>query len=77
MEKFAETFDLTLVEIKPMKFDSYYVSLLSESYLDPNQNLISKYIKAYFAGRKSNQEAKKKPGNHSSNLFIFKKKWKH
>lgn len=74
MEYCAETFDLTLVEIKPMKFDSYYVSLLSEGYLNPNQNLISRYFNAFFSGRKSNQEAKNKPGNHSSNLFIFKKK---
>jgi len=57
-----------------MKFDSYYVSLLSEGYLNPNQNLISRYFNAFFSGRKSNQEATSKPGNHSSNLFIFKKK---
>ena len=74
MENFAETFDLTLVEIKPMKFDSYYVSLLSEGYLEPDQHLISRYIKAFISGRKSNQGAKNKPGNHSSNLYIFKKK---
>jgi 2-polyprenyl-3-methyl-5-hydroxy-6-metoxy-1,4-benzoquinol methylase len=74
MENFAETFDLSLVEVTPMKFDSYYVSLLSEGYLEPNQNLLSRYFKAFLSGRKSNQEAKDKPGNHSSNLYIFKKK---
>lgn len=74
MENFAETFDLSLVEIKPMTFDSFYVSLLSEGYLDPKQNLISKYFKAFFSGRKSNKEGKNRPGNYSSNLFIFKKK---
>ncbi len=74
MENFSELFDLSLVDIRPMKFDSYYVSLLSEGYLEPNQNLISKYFKAFFSGRKSNLEAKNNPGNHSSNLYIFKKK---
>lgn len=74
MENFAEIFDLSLVDIKPMKFDSYYVSLLSESYFDSNQNLLSSYIKGFFTGRKSNQVANSKPGNHSSNIFIFKKK---
>lgn len=74
MENFAEIFDLSLVEITPMKFDSYYVSLLSESYFDSNQNLLTRYIKGFFSGKKSNQEAKSKPGNHSSNMYIFKKK---
>jgi 2-polyprenyl-3-methyl-5-hydroxy-6-metoxy-1,4-benzoquinol methylase len=74
MENFAETFDLTLIEILPMKFDSYYVSLLSEGYLEPNQNLVTRYFKAFFSGQKSNMEAKNKPGYHSSNLYIFKKR---
>lgn len=74
MDRFAEIFDLSLVEVRPLIFDSYYVSLLSENYLNPNQNLISRYYKAIISGRKSNQEADKKSGNHSSNLFIFKKK---
>lgn len=75
MKSFAEIFELSVVEVRPMIFDSYYVSLLSENYLNPNQNLISRYYKAFFSGRRSNQDAEKsKPGNHSSNLFIFKKK---
>ncbi|MEP0714284.1 MAG: methyltransferase, partial [Algoriphagus sp.] len=74
IEQIGDIFDLQLVQELPMYFDSYYVSLLSEGYADPNQSLVKKYWKAIVAGKKSNQEAAKRAGNYSSNLFIFKKK---
>lgn len=75
IESFAEIFDLQLVNQMPMKFDSYYVSLLSEGYTNPQQSIIQKYWKAVLSGKKSNKEATKKTTvNHSSNLFVFKKK---
>ncbi|WP_223275890.1 class I SAM-dependent methyltransferase [Algoriphagus aquimarinus] len=74
LESFGEIFDLQLVKKMPMNFDSYYVSLLSEGYTNPQQSIIQKYWKAILAGRKSNKEAAKNTGNHSSNLFVFKKK---
>lgn len=74
IQNFTEIFGLDLVTINPMPFDSYYVSLLSEGYLNPKQPLITKYMKAVTNGIKSNKEAKGKPGKYSSNLFIFRKK---
>lgn len=73
IEQFGIQFDLELKEIKPMKFDSYYVSLLSEGYLDKNASLIQKYWKAITKGLKSNREAKE-PGQFSSNIYVFQKK---
>ncbi|MEB2773977.1 class I SAM-dependent methyltransferase [Algoriphagus sp. D3-2-R+10] len=75
INSFQEIFDLQLVDEMPMKFDSYYVSLLSEGYTNPQQSIIQKYWKAILSGKKSNKEASKNTtGNHSSNLFVFKKK---
>ncbi|REG83576.1 class I SAM-dependent methyltransferase [Algoriphagus antarcticus] len=74
IEHFGEIFDLQLIKKLPMSFDSYYVSLLSESYKDQKQSLVKKYSKAIISGTKSNKEAAKTAGNYSSNLFVFKKK---
>ncbi len=73
MNKFKEEFELELTGIKPMKFDSFYVSLLSEGYKNPNSGTISNYWRAIKNGLKSNNSAKT-PGNYSSNIFIFQKK---
>ena len=73
MEQFKNEFDLELTDIKPMIFDSFYVSLLSEKYKNPNSGLLSTYFQALKNGFQSNQEAEA-PGNYSSNIFIFQKK---
>lgn len=73
MEKFKEEFGLELNEIKPMKFDSFYVSLLSEGYMDKSSSIFSNYWKALIKGLKSNRSAKS-PGQFSSNIFVFQKK---
>lgn len=73
MKRFEEEFGLELKETQPMKFDSFYVSLLSEGYQDKQIGLISKYIKAFRAGLSSNRAAKS-PGQFSSNIFVFQKK---
>lgn len=73
MEHFREEFDLKVVQIKPMIFDSFYVSLLSEKYKNPKSSIISNYIQAIKNGLKSNKEAKT-PGNYSSNIYIYQKK---
>ena len=59
-------FDLECKEVLPMKFDSYYVSMLSEKY--KNGNIVSGVLN----GLKSNLAAKK--GGFSSQIYIFKKK---
>ena len=70
---FQEEFNLQLVDTKPMKMDSFYVSLLSEGYKYPKQTNLLNYWKAFHTGIKSNQMAVS-PGNYSSNIYIFKKK---
>jgi hypothetical protein len=64
---------MELVRVEPLTYDSYYVSLLSEVYKNPNSGLFSRYLNAFLQGYKSNQKAGK-PGQYSSNIFIFKKK---
>lgn len=68
-----EEFNLELAETKPMIFDSYYVSLLSENYRNPNQSQFSRYWKAFIQGFRSNRKALI-PGDYSSNIYIFRKK---
>lgn len=57
-----------IVDIKPMKFDSYYVSLLSEKYRKNPFYLFSAFFKAWY----SNFKARKNPPNHSSLLYVLK-----
>jgi 2-polyprenyl-3-methyl-5-hydroxy-6-metoxy-1,4-benzoquinol methylase len=73
MEQFKTEFDLELKDIKPMKFDSFYVSLLSEGYQNPGASTLKNYWRAIKSGLKSNSSAKT-PGHYSSNIFIFQKK---
>jgi 2-polyprenyl-3-methyl-5-hydroxy-6-metoxy-1,4-benzoquinol methylase len=73
IENFKNVFNLEIKEIKPMKFDSFYVSLLSEGYLDKHSSLMKRYWKAIINGLKSNHQAKI-PGNYSSNIYVFQKK---
>jgi 2-polyprenyl-3-methyl-5-hydroxy-6-metoxy-1,4-benzoquinol methylase len=60
--------NLQLLKTKPMIFDSFYVSLLSEKNKTGKQNL----IKAFFVGLKSNLSAWKTK-EYSSLIYCFKK----
>jgi SAM-dependent methyltransferase len=60
---------LTLVAVKPMKLDSYYVSLLSEQYKNPKQPKILTAVKAVKEGLTSNIHARKKK-EYSSQIYI-------
>ncbi len=53
---------------KPMLFDSFYVSMLSDKYKYGKTN----YFRAFLNGFKSNQKAKT-TGNYSSLIYVFKK----
>jgi 2-polyprenyl-3-methyl-5-hydroxy-6-metoxy-1,4-benzoquinol methylase len=64
-----ERVDMKLEKILPMKFDSFYVSLLSEKYKTGKMN----YIKAFFIGLKSNWRAKK-TNEFSSHIYVLKNK---
>lgn len=58
---------MELEKVLPMKFDSFYVSLLSEKYKSGKMN----YIKAFFVGLKSNWKAKKDL-EYSSHIYVIK-----
>ena len=59
--------DMELVQVLPMKFDSFYVSLLSEKYKTGKIN----FIKAFFIGLQSNWKAKKN-FEYSSHIYVLK-----
>lgn len=58
-----------LIETKPMPFDAFYVSLLSEKY---KTGKIS-YFKGFFNGLRSNLSAIQ-TGEYSSLIYVLKKK---
>ena len=59
--------NLELIKVLPMKFDSFYVSLLSEKYKTGKMN----FIKAFFIGLKSNRYGSKKM-EYSSHIYVIK-----
>jgi len=59
-------YNMEVKEILPMKFDSYYVSMLSEKYKGGNN------IAAFFTGLKSNMKANRE--TYSSQIYILQKK---
>ena len=58
---------MSLEKILPMKFDSFYVSLLSEKYKSGKMN----YVKAFFIGLHSNWKASRH-FEYSSHIYILK-----
>jgi ubiquinone/menaquinone biosynthesis C-methylase UbiE len=62
---------LQIVEVKPMKLDSYYVSLLSETYKNPNQKKPITSFKAFCEGLISNLSARKN-NEYSSLIYIVR-----
>ncbi|MDT0294676.1 class I SAM-dependent methyltransferase [Mesonia ostreae] len=60
--------EIELKEVKPLNFDSFYVSLLSEKYKNKSKNP----LKAFYIGLKSNMNANSAK-NHSSLIYTFKK----
>ncbi|UII28263.1 class I SAM-dependent methyltransferase [Fulvivirga maritima] len=68
MVRLMEKHSLHVKEVKPMKLDSYYVSILSETYKGSS---IEKYPKAFISGLKSNQYARKNSNNYSSLIYII------
>lgn len=69
MKSLLENSGFKLQETKPMKFDSFYVSMLSEKYKTGSVNL----VKAFLVGLKSNLSAKN-TSSYSSTIYIFKHK---
>ncbi|HMI06915.1 MAG TPA: class I SAM-dependent methyltransferase [Flavobacterium sp.] len=67
IRKLFEKEDLELVQTLPMKFDAFYVSLLSEKYKSGKMNLIS----AFFIGLQSNWKARQTK-EFSSHIYVIK-----
>jgi 2-polyprenyl-3-methyl-5-hydroxy-6-metoxy-1,4-benzoquinol methylase len=65
--KLAANFDLKLISVKPMWFDSFYVSLLSEKYKTGKMN----FVKGFFIGFASNLSGIFKK-EYSSHIYIIK-----
>jgi 2-polyprenyl-3-methyl-5-hydroxy-6-metoxy-1,4-benzoquinol methylase len=61
--------NMTLQKVLPMKFDAFYVSLLSEKYKTGKMN----YIKAFFVGLQSNWKARNTK-EFSSHVYVLKNK---
>lgn len=61
--------EMQLQKIVPMKFDSFYVSLLSEKYKNGKMN----FMKAFFIGLKSNWNARQNM-EYSSHIYIISNK---
>ena len=69
MKELLSKHGLTITDTIPMKLDSFYVSLLSEKYL----NNSTKFLKSFITGYKSNIYAKKHENNYSSLIYIAQK----
>jgi 2-polyprenyl-3-methyl-5-hydroxy-6-metoxy-1,4-benzoquinol methylase len=67
IEKLFTEKGMQLKAVLPMKFDSYYVSLLSEKYKTGRMN----FIRAFFVGLQSNLNGKK-TNEYSSHIYILK-----
>lgn len=69
MKKLVEGHGFKLISMKPMVFDAFYVSLLSEKYKSGSMNPIS----AFFSGLKTTLKASGKPQHSSSVIYLFRK----
>lgn len=67
IEKLFAKEKFELKKVLPMKFDSFYVSLLSEKYKTGKMN----YLKAFFVGWKSNRYGSKN-SEYSSHIYVLK-----
>jgi 2-polyprenyl-3-methyl-5-hydroxy-6-metoxy-1,4-benzoquinol methylase len=70
LRRIAKKYNFRVTKVKPMWFDSFYTSLLSEKIKSGKLN----YIKGFSTGLRSNLKAMLKTGEFSSLIFIFEKK---
>lgn len=69
IDKLFDRQGMKLQQVLPMKFDAFYVSLLSEKYKTGKMN----YPKAFLTGLKSNFSGSRK-GEYSSHIYIINNK---
>jgi len=70
MEVMLQQSELKLLDILPMKLDSYYVSILSEKYKNHKASAIISLLKGFYTGLTSNLNAGK--NNYSSLIYVTK-----
>lgn len=70
MKRFLKKHKLDLIDVKPMKYDAYYVSMLSEKYKAGK----SKMLSSVFTGFRSNTYASRNNKDYSSLIYIARKK---
>lgn len=69
IKKLFEKESMELVKVLPMKFDSFYVSLLSEKYKTGKMD----FIKGFITGMRSNLKAAR-TSEYSSHIYVLKKR---
>jgi 2-polyprenyl-3-methyl-5-hydroxy-6-metoxy-1,4-benzoquinol methylase len=70
MKRFLKKHKLDVEATLPMKFDAYYVSLLSEKYKNGSNN----YLNSILTGYQSNTHAEKNTNDYSSLIYVATKK---
>ncbi|NDK54860.1 class I SAM-dependent methyltransferase [Pontibacter fetidus] len=70
MKRFLKKHKMQLEEVLPMKFDAYYVSMLSEKHKEGKTKMISSVVNGF----KSNSYAEKNGNDYSSLIFVAKRK---
>jgi 2-polyprenyl-3-methyl-5-hydroxy-6-metoxy-1,4-benzoquinol methylase len=68
MRKLVEQFGFEVKQILPMKFDSYYISMLSEKYKTGSNHLLKAVWRGWISNRKAGAEGS------SSLIYIIRKK---
>ena len=69
LKKLMKKHGLKIEKILPLRFDAFYISLLSEKY----KNKYFNYIRSFIYGCKSNSYARLNNNNYSSLIYIVKK----
>lgn len=72
IEKLFNDFDMYVEEVKPMLFDAFYVSLLSEKYKSNKMNIFRAFLIATYSNLKAI-----KTKEHSSLLYVIRKNVKN
>jgi 2-polyprenyl-3-methyl-5-hydroxy-6-metoxy-1,4-benzoquinol methylase len=70
IKRLFENHQFELIKIKPMYFDSFYVSILSEKYKNGKKGI----VKPFIIGMISNLKASMQKKNYSSLIYVFKLK---
>ncbi len=71
MTKLLTEHGFSLITIKPMKLDSFYVSMLSEKYRSKNPSAVKNLLGGFLSGLRSNLAAREQ-NNYSSLIYIAK-----